>query len=98
MHFMLHVVFVSASIHFESSVNNELEIMMWSKSAFGDELIGSTTVDIERRMLNPEWAGWNRQHNVPRELRDLHNISSNVSQVTVLYQTSHQTGQLFIWM
>jgi hypothetical protein len=61
--------------------NNELEIMMWSKSPFGDELIGETKIDLERRMLNEEWFGWNRIHNVPRELRDLHNISSNVAQV-----------------
>ena len=31
--------------------NNDLEIFVWSKNALGDELIGSTSIDIERRML-----------------------------------------------
>ena len=60
--------------------NNELEILVWSKSITGDELIGSTKIDLERRMLNEDWFGWNRKHQVPKELRDLHNVSSCVSQ------------------
>lgn len=59
---------------------NDIEILCWSKSAMGDELIGSTVIDLERRLLDDEWAEWNRKHETPREMRDLHNYSSKVSQ------------------
>ena len=61
-------------------LENDIEIFVWSKSMAGDELIGSTTIDIERRLLDAEWSDWNRLHQTPREMRDLKNYSSKVSQ------------------
>jgi len=51
---------------------------------FGDDLIGSTSVDLEDRYFLPEWIAL---HDKPVEYRQLYHPSSNVSQ-----------GQLKMWV
>jgi len=51
---------------------------------FGDDLIGSTSVDLEDRYFLPEWRAL---HNKPVEYRQLYHPSSGVSQ-----------GQLKMWV
>ena len=45
---------------------------MWDKRTFGDDLIGSTFIDLEDRWFNPKWQHMKAERKFMREFRPLY--------------------------
>jgi hypothetical protein len=63
---------------------SELQIEVWDWDGIGDDLIGSTVIDIEDRWFTPEWRALKKK---PVESRTLRNPTSALSQ-----------GKITLWM
>lgn len=48
-----HVSSILSSIYFQDETNLDIEV--WDWDAAGDDLIGSTSIDLETRLYNPSW-------------------------------------------
>eukprot|EP00753_Platysulcus_tardus_P013875 PLAT3886.1.p1 GENE.PLAT3886.1~~PLAT3886.1.p1 ORF type:complete len:1326 (-),score=569.73 PLAT3886.1:111-4088(-) len=66
---------------------SQLQIEVWDAGLVMDDLIGSTTIDLEARWFHPWWAAVAKKRDLPKEFRTLRAPSSRLPQ-----------GKLEMWL